>query len=502
MIGRAGADEDSLGAVSPGARPRPSRFHLSALVGGAMLMALALLNPIWVLLFPGPLELDDPVVIAALIVFDAWALATLILCIRRGRRLRIGELVRFNLALLAVAVVIELSLHALNRVRTFHPEWAPPDSRRFLGIAELPPFRDKPWAPALMRETLERYRQVGWHPYLGLQFGAYAGTYVNVDDDGLRKTWNPPETPGGAPRRQIYVFGGSTTYCEGARDEYTLPSFLSKRLNAAGDRAVVHNAGEMSYGVEQEVLKLLFYLRSGHRIDGVVFYDGINEVASFLEGQAGRIQGFQVLKGAFDNAKQLVFVLNPTERGSVLGFMGLQSLAEDNLYSLGALGLLVTTARNALGHPRHTAATAAIDVSETSTGPKRTGAEIQAFATAVVDHYAATLGVLDALSRAYSFRYATFWQPMLPLEDTLFDDERAGAKSNHPIYFDADFAEVHRLATEELQRRALPHHHDFSRVLYGRTEPFYFDGVHLTENGNAFVADRMAAVLEGELMGH
>ena len=71
------------------------------------------------------------------------------------------------------------------------------------------------------------------------------------------------------------MFGGSACWGYGARDDYTMPSELSRRLNAATPHFHVYNYGEPGYTFTQGVLSLITRLQAGARPDYVIFYDGL-----------------------------------------------------------------------------------------------------------------------------------------------------------------------------------------------------------------------------------
>ena len=84
------------------------------------------------------------------------------------------------------------------------------------------------------------------------------------------------------------MFGGSTTFGDGARDDYTVSSWLQKILDDTPYCTEVTNFGQEGYVSSQELLLLLEQLRIKNTPDLVVFYDGINDSeTAWLEGRAG-----------------------------------------------------------------------------------------------------------------------------------------------------------------------------------------------------------------------
>jgi lysophospholipase L1-like esterase len=90
-----------------------------------------------------------------------------------------------------------------------------------------------------------------------------------------------------AKARKVWVFGGSTIFGIGTPDSATIPSYLSRELNAhSSDCVEVTNLGAEGYVTNQELILLLQQLKAGHRPDIAVFYDGVNEslVGGFSPG--------------------------------------------------------------------------------------------------------------------------------------------------------------------------------------------------------------------------
>ena len=71
------------------------------------------------------------------------------------------------------------------------------------------------------------------------------------------------------------MFGGSTMWGAGARDDYTIPSFLSKMLTQAfPGRIRVVNYGRSGFVSTQERILLFQALQHGCRPQIAIFYPG------------------------------------------------------------------------------------------------------------------------------------------------------------------------------------------------------------------------------------
>jgi len=120
-----------------------------------------------------------------------------------------------------------------------------------------------------------------WHPYVYWRHEPFRGIYINVSDQGLRRTWNRP-TENAGNRFTIWCFGGSTMWGVGARDDFTIPSQISKILSDRfpGVQVEVTNFAESAYVSTQELIALYLQVREGEMPNLVIFLDGANDVYS------------------------------------------------------------------------------------------------------------------------------------------------------------------------------------------------------------------------------
>jgi len=130
--------------------------------------------------------------------------------------------------------------------------------------------------------------RAAWHSYVYWRGKPFRGKFINIDENGLRHTWRASPVPSQGSVR-IFMFGGSGMWGVGARDDFTIPSLVSKKLHSAGMRdAWVVNFGEIGYVSTQEVIALMLELQRGNLPDIVVFLDSYNDALSALEsGTAG-----------------------------------------------------------------------------------------------------------------------------------------------------------------------------------------------------------------------
>jgi hypothetical protein len=121
------------------------------------------------------------------------------------------------------------------------------------------------------------------------------GTYYNVDllpptDGHYRRTVNPPDPK--KPTRLVLVIGGSLIFGPAVPDAYTIPSLLSRHLNAEDPSHgyEVVNAGVDGAVSSQELARLRFELDHGLKPDLVVVIDGpVDFAQGVYEGTPGRL---------------------------------------------------------------------------------------------------------------------------------------------------------------------------------------------------------------------
>jgi lysophospholipase L1-like esterase len=118
-----------------------------------------------------------------------------------------------------------------------------------------------------------------YEPWVEFRNPQFSGRFLNTNEQGYRAT-RRASVRSGKPLK-VYVFGGSTTFGYGVRDEDTIPSYLQKILEEKHpDTPVeVKNFGQGYYYSSQELLALLSVLKNGDVPDWVVFVDGGNDAA-------------------------------------------------------------------------------------------------------------------------------------------------------------------------------------------------------------------------------
>ena len=216
-------------------------------------------------------------------------------------RLRFAfKLAWINLSLLVTGVVLlELAAYVYYTARVT-VSGSGDEVAAWVDAIPADAYDDRSWLMTGFHE-LQGPAGLRWEPFTYWRYKPFSGRYVNLGTNGLRHTWNTPA----AEPVEIWVFGGSTTWGTGARDDYTIPSALSKMLaQAFPARVHITNYGTTGYVNTQEMIFLFRELQQGRRPNIAIFYDGINDtytafqnrVAGVSSNEYNRVEEFNILR--------------------------------------------------------------------------------------------------------------------------------------------------------------------------------------------------------------
>ncbi len=326
-------------------------------------------------------------------------------------------------------------------------------------------YADADWSAAYFDE-FHRAVRVDWKPYVEWWQRPVRGIHVTIDERGLRPTPGEADAPPDAIR--VLCFGGSTMMGMGARDGHTIPAVLARRLGELGYNVAVTNYGQLGHNSTQETIALQQLLKAGERVDIAVFYDGINEMA--CAEQTGRADGL------FNEARRRAeFNLLLPDRRRDLIVAALMAAAPRTLRRLRQLTGLAL--HGPLPAPP-------ADLSRL---------DMAGLAQDVVALYIQNLRLIRTLAREYGFRPVFFWQPVITTKrNKTLDEQRWERDYTH------DPAARVRLYTAIVDKRRdcrdlaeAADAVDLSALFDAWTDPVYIDLYHLSEAGNAAVAEAM-----------
>jgi hypothetical protein len=185
-----------------------------------------------------------------------------------------GVLLRFTRAALKLiaawlAIFVALALCIEGVTRLVFP-YVPPSPKDYRS-ARPPAYRNSPFfSQAFIDEQFSHRPWVVLAERRMVYPDDYHGRWYN-DENGMRRTANSPATD-----RHILLVGSSTVYGAEVPDEYTIASYLQKRINDQGGvKYAVQNLGAEGVNVTQQ-LERLKTLEFGDG-DIVLFYDGTSD---------------------------------------------------------------------------------------------------------------------------------------------------------------------------------------------------------------------------------
>ena len=291
--------------------------------------------------------------------------------------------------------------------------------------------------------------KIEYYPYIGFRSSPnISGKFVNVDAESRRKTVITCVPPVTDRIVRIYMFGGSTMWGTGVRDEATIPSLLSTYLCEHNVHAEVINFGYVGYQSTQELIQFELELLTGSYPDVIIFYDGINDAyASYQNGVAGTPENVWKRYDEF-NYKRKSNVLRFIENSN---FMKIINEAKRRLVATPLPG----------------------EQSDTSK-----------LWTDTVHYYANNIGIVEALSEKQTFKTFFYWQPTIFQKVSLSESEQKISK-------DKTFGEFYLKTTQLIrdEKNVI----DISNIFNNEAATIFIDQYHLTEQGNKRIAEKFGA---------
>lgn len=370
----------------------------------------------------------------------------------------------YFISVLLAILVIEIGLQAINGVAHLLRK-KQEDNPLFLY------YQDKEMANQIWKETWEAINNREYTPFVEWAGKTYHGSYVNEDEHWGRKTWNPA-APAGQKLEQIFFMGGSAAWALGSRDEFTIPSYLSRILNRQGPRFQVINYGVPGYTFMQGLIHLVLMLKEGQRPGYVIFYDGFNEVyAAHQNGVAGGATNL------FITRERLKWRIRDFAWNAIK-----ESLNKYCMIYRAINGLYLTAGDEQKRFP---------EKAETFTDD-----QLRSLSREVVREYQQPMDFLDRLSKAYGFKYICFWQPNIFTEKTVMEKERR----IDPRQEDKTLRKLCVYTNEYMQQEKIPHFYMLNDVLGKRPEAVYLDIAHISEKGNEIIAQSIYHYLQKDLL--
>lgn len=286
---------------------------------------------------------------------------------------------------------------------------------------------------------------------------AMARETINIDADGLRRTFQPESAD---PAARIAFFGGSTMWGTGAPDDGTIPSFFAKAMPSY--EAI--NFGETGYTAHQSLNLFLRRHYEGFQPDVVVSYDGVNDVWNKCRREHTpyshnrEYEMRTVLKeGSADNPESFGFLVQP-----LINFAGKVSRT-------------LASRRNAAG------TTSPYDCDE---NPEK--------AEQIARFLLADWSVMKMMVESYGGTFIPILQPHAYVSKTPLD--HLDLSSSLGRQYEAVYPKVLELLPKEFP--ALQENFADLQQALDQDDYVYIDWCHLSPNGNEVIAKEMVEIVK------
>jgi lysophospholipase L1-like esterase len=348
---------------------------------------------------------------------------------------------------------------------------APADPR-----AEADGYKGASWTNQYFKELHDL--QTVWKSYVYWRRARFQGKYINIDNNGIRKTWNM-ESGDRKEKYKILCLGGSGMWGFGARDDHTIASRISKILTERLGMAVsVVNMGETGYVSSQEFIALSLELQAGRVPDLVIFYDGVNDIFSaFQNGRAGLPQN--------ERNRRREFNLLITDTRSILTLFGPMMLSRTAIYKT----MRDLAQKGTIGGYRDWT----MGLKDKEIGVD----EASKLSRSVARVYGANMELISGLAQKYDFKVRHYWQPTVFQKDHCSDYEagfKESMKNVAPLFKEA----YESVGAAPSIKKAGTTFKDLSNLFKNMKEPVFIDFCHITEEGNKRIA---RAIVENLLDG-
>lgn len=299
-----------------------------------------------------------------------------------------------------------------------------------------------------------------WESYVYWRRKPYKGKYINVDANKRRKTvYSVENSVRFKPDYRIFMFGGSTMWGTGVRDEYTIPSLVGELLSRQGYHVEILNFGESGYVSSQEVVSLGLELQKNNIPNIVVFYDGVNNVfSSFQQGKAG------IPQNEFNRKKEFNTLIS--KKKSLFVFL-------ESLKSLASFRFVVQLSQ-----------------SGKSLNVAYNDKELKQLAKETIDIYQQNMRLVYSWGEAMGFHSLFYWQPSIFDKKMLSEYEHEVVNN---VEYIRDFNKIVKtqLIPQDVNHGSLSYY-DISDLFYDEKEPVFIDYCHVSEYANTEIAKRMA----------
>jgi len=271
------------------------------------------------------------------------------------------------------------------------------------------------------------------------------------------------------------MFGGSTTWGYGSRDDFTTPSLVSKRLAENGLNAEVVNYGVNGDRSTQSMIRFLLELRRGNIPDLVIFYGGHMDIFSaFLAKNPDT--PFLPLR---DTYLKKITSLRKTNNHTYQ-FLADYIRETSSLLSIsGSISKIFTENDKTISKSEEV---------ESNVQLKRNQ---EVLSQELLDIYFSNINFIRKISKSYAFNTLFYWEPGIhdkkyktEYENQRFIEMNKALPEFHSFYaitgIKLDDGKNHSLSSNGVR--------DLRLTFSDTKTPIYIDGYHYGEAGNQYIS--------------
>lgn len=325
-------------------------------------------------------------------------------------------------------------------------------------------YKNETWVQDLSNEQSSSYNFT-YESFVGYKQQQHSGKYVNIDENSMRRTWNSNTYN----QIIIHCYGGSTMWGTDSRDDFTIPSYISKILTQEGYSIKICNYGMSGYDSNTELIQFQTNIKEGNIPHIAIFYDGVNDPCNaYLNNGAGKIPNYFTRKYQYDYFKHYENTIFPPDI--------LQTMAK-RLYIVKFIKKYIP-----MENPK------VETLNETY---------MKELGHSTYEYYLKNVKMIRAISNEYGVTTHFFLQPYIITKKPLTDEEnkiydwmcdKFEGMDNVSIEFYKDVRSTsnkHKI-------------YDISECLNEDTT-IYIDDCHISEYGNALVAEKIVEILRIDL---
>lgn len=317
--------------------------------------------------------------------------------------------------------------------------------------ASLPAYPDHDHARMIFHDF---YRtKLAYSPFEAARVVPFSSPTVNINSDGLRVVKHAA-VAANAPF--VRFFGGSTMWGTGVDDAHTIPQLVQMQF----PDMYVANYGQQGFVSRQNVAALLKIISSGGPLGTVIFYDGVNDVFIFCKERT-------TLSG---------HSLESLYRELVANYVATRGRPPSYTWN-ATLGSLYALIRGA--PEKRTLDVADIPSDRCSSDPKA----IEEIAERMWRNWLAA----KALTESFGGKFIAILQPVSSVGNP--DREYLPPTPTWDAWYRKAYAALRAKISD-----ATPWAHDLSKA-YDNVGPVYIDWAHVSERGNAIIADHISLLL-------